>query len=504
MRRTLFLLCILFASIMTPRFASAHEPTGNPYTDVYELNTHIQEAILALVNGDTAKARSEYAHFDDGWFSIENGVREASRQSYRDIERAMGDARFALKQEPIDPAAAMAALEVLATTNDAFIDTAGAALTSSGQASDSSIVTLASELPKLDEALDALKTGDLAYARAEVQEFRTVWPDVEDVVAAKDGTAYRQAEELQAQAAAQIASGQIQPAIETLSALKATLQPFATEKQRYSVLDATSIVPRQGIAAVLIIAALLAVLQRLGNADKGRWIWLGAVAGILASSVTVIAIQQLFSTGTNRGLIEGISGLAAAALLLYVSYWLHAKSRLGGWQRSIQDPTYVALGAGSLLLLAGLACLSVFHASTKIALLYIGIAPMLALRDVLLSIGIGSAILAIGGVVVIGLGKRLPLPALIQLSSLLIWYLGFKLIGSGIRALQTARVVQETQVSWLPSSDLLGLYPSWETSGPQLVLLLAAIGLVIWTRSLAKQAAQIELATTAQRNTQQI
>jgi high-affinity iron transporter len=496
MRRALILLCVFLISIMMPRFAAAHEPTGNPYTDLYELNTHIQEAILAIANGDSARARAEYAHFDDGWFTIEDGVREASKESYRDIETAMGAAKFALKQEPIDPARATAALEALATTNDAFIDTAGAAMIASGQAPASSPITLASELPKLDEALDALQSGDLAYARAEVDEFRTVWPNIEGVVAAKDDSAYQQAKALQAQVAAQIASGQIQPAIETLTQLKTLLQPFAAEKQRYGVFDAMSILLREGLEALLIIAALLAFLQKSGNANKRRWIWLGGAAGILASIAAAIAIQQLFRSlvsGTNRELIKGITGLAAAALLCYVSYWLHSKSSLGGWQRYLKDKTDAALATGSLFSLAALAFLSVFREGAETALFYMGIAPAIALRDLLLGLGIGTVALAIIGVIVIGLGRRLPPQAFFHVTSLLICYLGFKFIGSGIRALQIARVLPETVVSWLPTSELLGLYPTWETTLPQLALLIAAIAIVLWTRSAAKHAAQLNV-----------
>lgn len=495
MRRTLLIILVL-AGIFMPRLASAHEGTGNPHKDLYDLNSHIEEAMIAIAAGDVAIARAEYAHFDDGWFEIEDGVRDLSRQSYRDIENAMGDAKFALKQEPIDPARATTALETLVAANDAFIDTAGAAITSSGQAPATTAVTLASELSKLDEALGALTTGDLRYARAEVEEFRAVWPDVEGVVSAKDNAAYRRAEELQAQASAQIASGQIQAAIATVTELKQTLQPFTTATLTYGVFDAMSILLREGLEALLIIAALLAFLQKSGNADKRRWIWLGGAAGVVASIIAAIAIQQLFSTlidGANRELIEGITGLLAAMLLFYVSYWLHSKASLGGWQRYIKDKADAAIATGSLFSLAALAFLSVFREGAETALFYMGIAPAIALRDLLLGIGIGTMALVVLGVIVIGLGKRLPLNPFFQVTSLLIWYLGFKFIGSGIRALQIARVVPETIVSWLPTLDLLGIYPTWETTLPQLALLVLAVVVVLRSRSNAKHAAQINM-----------
>lgn len=259
MRRTLLIILVL-AGILTPHLADAHEATGNPHKDLYDLNSHIEEAMIAIAAGDAAKARAEYTHFDEGWLKIEDGVREYSKQSYRDIEGAMVDVRSALKQEPIDPATATSSLEALVAADDAFIDTAGAALTSSGQQIPSAPITLASELPKLDEALDALTTGDLRYARAEIEEFRTVWPAINSVVAAKDSAVSARAEQLQVQASGQIASGQIQAAIATVSELKQTLQPFTTASQPSSGSDAISTVLREAPAARLLVIAVGAVV----------------------------------------------------------------------------------------------------------------------------------------------------------------------------------------------------------------------------------------------------
>lgn len=490
--RKYFLLTILaLLALATPRPTAA---AGNPRHELARINQHVTAAIAALATGDIAAARAEYTAFDNGWFEIEDGVREASRDSYRAIENAMGDAKFALKQDPIDLTKATAALKTLATANTAFIGAAG----TTGAATTTATTTLAAELPKLDEAAAALQGGDLAQAQAKIEAFRRVWPDVEGVVVAKDGAVYHRAEELQAQISAQLQAGQAQAATTTITELKRDLEPFAGATVTYGIFDATSILLREGLEALLIIAALLAFLQKSGHNDKRRWIWIGGGAGIAASILAAVAIQLLFSsfvTGANRELIEGVTGLVAAALLFYVSYWLHSKTHIGGWQRYLKDKTNAAVATGSLFSLASLAFLSVFREGAETALFYMGIAPSIALRDLLMGLAIGSVMLVIIGVLVIGLGKRIPLKPFFQVTSLLIWYLGFKFIGAGIRALQVARVMPETTASWLPSSDLLGLYPTWETTVPQLVLIAIAIGVVLWTRSIAKQTARLSAAT---------
>ena len=344
----------------------------------------------------------------------------------------------------------------------------------------------------------ALDGGDFATAAAEIDAFRKVWPDVEGVVAAKDGAIYKRAEDLQAQAVAHLKAQQQDAAITTITQLKNDLQPFASAALTYGVFDATSILLREGLEALLIIAALLAFLQKSGNENKRRWIWLGATVGIGASILTAVAIQVLFSsfvTGANRELVEGMTGLVAAVLLFYVSYWLHSKSLMGGWQRYLKDRTNAALATGSLFSLASLSFLSVFREGAETALFYIGMAPSIALRDLLLGISIGIVLLAVVGIVVIGLGMRIPLKPFFQVTSVLIWYLGFKFIGAGVRALQIARVVPETTSPYLPSSDFLGLYPTWETTLPQLALILVAVAVLMWLHSGVKPTSGLETAT---------
>jgi high-affinity iron transporter len=75
------------------------------------------------------------------------------------------------------------------------------------------------------------------------------------------------------------------------------------------------------------------------------------------------------------------------------------------------------------------------------------------------------------------IGVRLPLRPFFLASSVLIYYLGFKFLGAGLHALQVAGVLPATPAP-VPSSDILGVYPTWETVLPQLVLLLIALGIV--------------------------
>jgi len=232
--------------------------------------------------------------------------------------------------------------------------------------------------------------------------------------------------------------------------------------------------------------ALCAFLVKSNNGDKSRWIWIGAGAGILASVITALVIHLVFANiavGSNRELLEGLTGLVAAAMLFYVSYWLHSKSSMGAWQVYIKEKTTTALAQNSVFSLALLAFLAVFREGAETVLFYIGIAPSISTADLLGGLGLGSLILVVVAVLMLGLGLRIPLQPFFLFTSLLIYYLGFKFVGSGIHALQVAGLLPADTASFLPSVDALGLYPTWETTLVQLAIFVIAIGVVLYNRS---------------------
>ena len=80
-------------------------------------------------------------------------------------------------------------------------------------------------------------------------------------------------------------------------------------------------------------------------------------------------------------------------------------------------------------------------------------------------------VLVVIGVLIIGVGVRIPITQFFRIASLLIWYLGFKFIGTGLHALQVAQVIPAT--AYLPAIlPSLGMYPTWETTDAQLVLVI--------------------------------
>ena len=460
---------------------------ASPQQDVQRLDHEVDEAQQALTAGNLATARQAYQEFEDGWPSIEDGVRAVDRDQYRAIEAAMRDVRRSLLADPSDSTAAAAALARLHESNTRFIQTDASLTQAPAPASSNATLTDADRLRALvgylDTAREDVARHDQAAALGAVKNFEAAWPEIEGLVHAKSPAAYTATEDDMAQAEALLRA---QPARESdadgvLVRMRERLEPLVAQGASYGVFDAFVIMLREGLEALLVIGALTAFLRRSGNADKQHWIWGGAGLGIVLSIVLAFGLQQVFQrAGASLGseMVEGWVGLIAAAMLFYVSYWLHSKARLGAWQTYIHDKSTAALAGGSMVSLATIALLAVFREGAETAVFYLGIAPSISPADLLLGLGLGVVSLVLIGAALLMIGLRLPLRPFFLASSALIYYLGFKFVGTGLHALQVAGVLRATPGP-LPSSDALGVYPTWETALPQ-VLLLVVAAVVIW------------------------
>ncbi|HEX5689619.1 MAG TPA: hypothetical protein VFX76_06445, partial [Roseiflexaceae bacterium] len=78
---------------------------------------------------------------------------------------------------------------------------------------------------------------------------------------------------------------------------------------------------------------------------------------------------------------------------------------------------------------------------------------------------------------------KLPLRPFFRIAGLLVYYLGFKFVGTGIHALQVAGIVPTSPIEGLPAVPFLGFYPTWRTALAQLALLLGALAAFLYLRA---------------------
>lgn len=253
----------------------------------------------------------------------------------------------------------------------------------------------------------------------------------------------------------------------------------------YGVVDAMTILLREGVEALLVIVALMAFLQKQGYPHYRKWIGVGAGLGLLFSLGLAVGIRELFATlmtPANQELIEGIVGLGAAGLLLYVSFWLHTQASTQHWKGFLQDQVSNSLAQGGVFSLALLALLAVLREGVETVVFFIGIAPSISVQDLSLGLALGSVILGIMAIVLLSIGIKLPLRSFFLTTSLLIYCLGFKFMGNGLHALQEAGILPEHGATFLPSWRMLGLYNTWETTLAQGGVIITGLLVVFYTR----------------------
>jgi high-affinity iron transporter len=463
----IFVFCSTGTELSAPRKA-----LGDPRENARALVPMARDVEAALGAGDRAGARERWRAFADRWFEIEDPIRDLDPVSYQKIEACMQDTAAALAVEgPLNDADAREALARLREACLAFADARGNP-TSSARA-----VSIAEFRESARRARESADSG-AEDAPARVDEVRTLWLSVEPLVAARDKSAYTTAEEALAQARAALVRKpqDRRAAVVALDRLDRAVAPLGAGAVHAGALDAAAILLREGAEALLVLAALAAYLGKLGARDKTRLVWLGGALGVGASLVLGLGLARVFeglAGGARRELLEGVSSLGAAVLLVVVGQWLHAKIHRGGWKREVA----AAVREGRGLSLLGVAFLAVFREGGETVLFYAGIAPSTSARDVALGIALGSLLLLVLAWVVLGLGKRLPLGPFFTIATALLWILAIKFVGAGVHSLQAAGRVSATPIPFVPDIPLLGIAPTLETCLAQIGAALAWIAI---------------------------
>ncbi len=241
------------------------------------------------------------------------------------------------------------------------------------------------------------------------------------------------------------------------------------------VLQSFLILFREGVEAMLVVAALTAYLRRYGYADKVNVIWYGVGWALLASVAAAWALNSVFqASGAQRETLEGVTMLIAAAVLVYVSYWLFARREAVRWQAFIHDQMDRAISRGSLFALGFVAFLAVFREGAETLLFYqalIGGATT-DLNAVWAGMGLAAAVLLLVYLLVRLVSIKLPLELFFGFTAVLLFVMAFIFTGQGLLELQVSGVVPTTRIEGLPMISWLGLFPTVETMLGQLLVLL--------------------------------
>ncbi len=243
-----------------------------------------------------------------------------------------------------------------------------------------------------------------------------------------------------------------------------------------SFVNSFAIIVREGLEAILIIAAIIAFMGASGAGRQIKYIHYGWILALGAGLATWFVASTLISiSGMQRELIEGITSIIAAVVLFYVSYWLISKVDVRVWKHYIKGKVERALSTGSVVALASVSFFAVYREAFETVLFYqaLWLQAGNSRHAVIWGAVAGGIVLVVLFYVIFKLALRIPLKYFFSFTSIFLYLLAFILIGKGIKEFQAAGVVGVTPLGFLPQIDVLGFYPTLETVVPQIVLLLA-------------------------------
>ncbi|HEX5646000.1 MAG TPA: cytochrome c/FTR1 family iron permease [Nitrospira sp.] len=246
-------------------------------------------------------------------------------------------------------------------------------------------------------------------------------------------------------------------------------------------LSSLVILLREGLESILIISTIVAFVVKTNRRDALPYIHLGWIGAIGLGAITwSIARYVLSISGTNREVTEGITALLAAAMLLYVGWWLHSRSNAQAWNRYVREHLNAALAKRTLWTMAGISFLVVYRELFEVILFYETLwaqAGTLGHAAVLWGIASAVVLLVLIGGMILRYSVRLPIGPFFAIASSLLAIMAVIFVGNGMAALQEAGVLDVTRIRFV-SFPLLGIYPTVQTLVPQaLILALIAVGL---------------------------
>lgn len=348
-------------------------------------------------------------------------------------------------------------------------------------------LTLGTYVMKLRQAGDAIASGQWEEAQDATKLLQRQWLTVEGEVVSQSQSVYDDSERDLVLLDAYLSSAEKRTeAAGIVDRMVRSLTPLVDAQ--YSWWDAALIPIREGIEALLVVGTLLMFAKKADSKTARRWVVGGTSAGVvlcIAVGAVVALVLSSETFGRNNSLINGWTGVLASVLLLYVSYWLHRNADVKRWNRFIQAKSDRALSGGKMFSFGLIAFFAITREGLETVIFLIGMAGKMPAAELTGGIAAGFGVLVAAAFVMIRLGSRLPIRPVFLVSSLIVFYLCFKFMGSGIHSLQMAGIVPSTVADYLPERASFSLYPSWYSTLPQLVFLIAGLTVVVAQRALS-------------------
>lgn len=248
-----------------------------------------------------------------------------------------------------------------------------------------------------------------------------------------------------------------------------------------SYISGLLILLREGLEAILVLAAILAFLRNTGQQSAVRSVNVGWGLALVAGLATwALAAYVIDVSGAQRELLEGCTALFASVMVLWLGVWMHDRRHAAAWQNYIKSSL---VGGGGRFGFAILAFFSVYRELFEVILFYetLWLQSGPAGHNAVLAGGATALVLLIGLAWVILRGSaKLPLALFFGINAALLCALSVVFAGHGVKALQEAGIFGTRPVAFF-DFDWLGIHADAYSLSAQAVAILAII--VLYGRS---------------------
>ncbi|MFC5440538.1 FTR1 family protein [Rhodanobacter ginsenosidimutans] len=342
----------------------------------------------------------------------------------------------------------------------------------------------------LRQAMVAYRGGQLKQAKdLALSAYLDGFEPVEPLLAARDAPLMAKIEEamagVRAGIGANVDADTLQTQVDRLDDLYAEAGQVLAQGETSAVASfaaAFTILLREGLEALLIVVAIIALLRKAGRREMLPWVHGGWLSALGAGAVTWgLATWVVSISGASRELTEGFGSLLAAIVLIWVGIWMHGKSHAENWQRYVRDKLGHALSKTSGVFLLGLIFVVVYREVFETILFYVAIWNQGSKSSVIAGGVAGSLVLMVIGWLMMRYSRRLPISQFFRYSSVLMAVLAVVLMGKAVSALQEAGYLPITWINGGPRVELLGIYPTMEGIAAQVGIALVLVVGFVWS-----------------------
>ena len=335
---------------------------------------------------------------------------------------------------------------------------------------------------RLQESLAAARAGDQANAtRLGLSAYLDGFEPLEAALRARNQVLLTEVENAMLAYRGALASGKLEQADATAQKLDYLFAQVDTElgadkaDPLTTFIASITILLREGVEALLIVVGMVAFLKKAERRDVLAYVHGGWIVALACGGLTwAVATYFVSISGASREVTEGVSSLFAAIVLLSVGLWMHQKSTAGKWQAYLKEKLSAAMTRRSAWALFALSFIAVYREVFETVLFYSALAGDGNNGALLGGLLGGMAVLAVLAWLMLRTSARMPIGKFFSLSSILVAVLAVVLAGKGVAGLQEAGWLSASPIHW-PRIEVLGVYPSAETTIAQAVVLVIAL-----------------------------